>query len=423
MPQRFTCPRGHHWRLSVEGHSLEGLPWLLCPVCGSRPVSDPDATPEPTPPAASTNPALLAGYEILGELGRGDWGIAYYKARSRGLDRLVALKMLVNGGPPERAYLRREAEVLARLQHPNVIQVYEVGEHDGRPFLAIELVEGDSLKQKTAGEPQPPRAAAELVEVLARAVHYVHQQGFIHRNLKPADILLAPGPGTAYGVPKIADFGLVKRLPPGAGPEEAEGTVAGTPAYMAPEQAAGRPRDIGPATDVYGLGTVLYELLTGRPPFQADSLANLLQQVMSHEPVAPSRLQPKVPRDLEAITLKCLAKQPPKRYARALDLADDLRRFLEDRPLQARPMSPGERLWRWCRRNPTIAMLAAAGIVCSLAVAASSVSFAYQAVERQRRLEAALRDAEQARREADEQRQRAEEALKVAGEPRQQEKP
>ncbi len=433
MSQRFVCPRGHHWTLSVEGHAPEGLAWLLCPVCGTRPLADGDTPPE-SPPAADV---LHPGYEILGELGRGGMGVVY-RARSRSLGRLVALKMNLSDDAHVRPYLHREAEALARLQHPNIVQIFEVGEHDGRPFLAIELVEGGSLHQKLAGQPQPPRAAAELVETLARTVHYVHERGLVHRNLKPHVVLLAPQPGSAYGVPKLADFGLVKRLAPGKGPDEPEGTVVGTPAYMAAEQAAARNQDIGPAADVYGLGAILYEMLTGRSPFRGNTVLDTLQQVMSQEPVPPSRMQPGVPRDLEAICLKCLQKEPQKRYASALALAEDLRRFLDGEPVRACPLGPAERLLRWAKRGAVAGLLVLA-LLAALTANGVAVGLWYNQqlqaalVEREdamsalkqslRMVEQARMEAEVARMEALQERQRAEEALKAAHELKPPEKP
>jgi tetratricopeptide (TPR) repeat protein/serine/threonine protein kinase len=304
----------------------------------------------------------IANYEILGVLGRGAVGVVY-KARQLGLNRLVALKMLLSGshaGQRELARFRIEAEAVARLRHPNIVQVYEVGEHNGLPFFSLEFVEGGSLHQKMGGKPLPARTAAEIAEALSRAIHYAHQQNIIHRDLKPANILL-----TLDGVPKITDFGLAKRL------EETEessqtrtGTLMGTPSYMSPEQAEGRTRDIGPLSDQYTLGAILYEMLTGRPPFLGATLLDTIQQVRAQEPVPPTQLQAKTPRDLEIICLKSLQKEPGKRYADARELADDLRRFLNGEPIRARPVSLPERSWRWCRRNPRLASLYA--VVCML---------------------------------------------------------
>jgi WD40 repeat protein len=272
------------------------------------------------------------------------------------------------------------------------VQVHEIGEHEGRPFFSLELVEGGSLAQVLSGTPQPPRQAAALLETLARAVQAAHDHGIVHRDLKPANILLSASrelrasvqPALARSlrihdcVPKITDFGLAKQVDGEAGPT-VSGAVMGTPSYMAPEQAAGYTRETSPAADIYSLGAILYEVLTGRPPFKGASLLETLEQVRTQEPVPPHRLQPRLPRDLETICLKCLQKEPRKRYASALALAADLRRFLEGRPIQARPVSDTERLRRWCRRNPTVAALVA-GVALSL-VAGTGIAtyFAVQA--------------------------------------------
>jgi serine/threonine-protein kinase len=334
--------------------------------------------PEEVPAAAPS----LAGYEILGVLGRGGMGVVY-KARQPGLKRVVALKMIRAGdgaGEHELGRFRTEAEAAARLQHPNIVQVYAVGEHDGCPFLSLEYVDGGSLKDKLGGKPQPVEAAAQLVQVLAEAMEFAHHRHIIHRDLKPANIMLArpEGPGDThslsnkaplveelYGTPKIADFGLAKRLEEDTG-QTHSGTILGTPSYMPPEQAMGQAKGVGPLADQYALGAILYELLTGRPPFQGATLLETLDQVRTQEPVPPSRLQPKVPRDLETTCLKCLQKEPAKRYANALELADDLRRFVAGEPIKARPVSVWERLRRWCWRNPWLAGLAGVALLLLL---------------------------------------------------------
>jgi predicted ribosomally synthesized peptide with SipW-like signal peptide len=291
-----------------------------------------------------------------------------YRAWQKGLNRSVALKMVHAGAqasPQVLARFRVEAEAVARLQHPNIVQIHEVGQHARSPFLVLELVEGRSLAQGLDGTPRPVRPAAELVETLARAIHSAHRQGVVHRDLTPANILL-----TLDDRPKITDFGLAKLVIGGGDLRTVTGELLGTPSYMAPEQAASRHRAIGAATDVYALGAILYELLIGRPPFKAESALETLRQVVADEPVAPSRLRPKLPRDLGTICLKCLRKEPSQRYASAEALADDLRRFLEGRPILARRSSALERGWRRCRRNPLLAAtsLAAAAAVLVLAV-------------------------------------------------------
>lgn len=315
---------------------------------------------ERTEPAATTKPEL-PGYQILERLGHGGMGVVY-KARQQSLGRVVALKMILAGPHASAAELtrfRREAEVVARLAHPNIVQIYEVGEHDGRPFLSLEYIEGGGLDRKLGGAPMPAREAAELVEILARAIHHANAQGIIHRDLKPANVLLS-----ANGVPKITDFGLA-RQGPGSG-ETRSGDILGTPSYMAPEQASGRNSEIGPPTDVYALGATLYELLTGRPPFRADNAIETLRQVVDQEPVSPSQLQPSVPRDLVTICLKCLQKSPAKRYATAEAMADDLHRFLEGQPIIARQTPSWERAAKWARRRPALAGLYALGIASAI---------------------------------------------------------
>ena len=310
---------------------------------GTRPAEAPGGEPASFP--------TVRGYEVLRELGHGGMGVVY-QARQVGLNRLVALKMLpgeAQASTGALARFRTEAEAVARLAHPNIVQVYEVGEAGGRPYLALEHVDGSSLARKIGGTPLPARHAAELVETLARAMHAAHQQRIVHRDLKPANVLL-----TADGVPKITDFGLAKLLD-GAVGQTQSGGVLGTPPYMAPEQAAGKGKQVGPHTDVYALGAILYEALTGRAPFQADTPLETLQQVVAEEPALPSRLRPKLPPDLETICLKCLQKEPARRYASAAALADDLQRFLAGEPIRARPVGRAEKVWRWCRRNPGLA--------------------------------------------------------------------
>jgi WD40 repeat protein len=302
----------------------------------------------PPPRAASVN---VPGYEILDLLGRGGMGVVY-KARQISLGRLVALKMILAGelaSPEELARFRSEAEAIARLQHPHIVQIHEVGQHQGHAYFSLEFIDGGSLAQRLDGTPLPARTAANLVETLARAVHHAHQQGIVHRDLKPANILLQnlnpkgheehkekieKGVGGLSAscsscslwftscIPKITDFGLAKRLSrepgaPAAAAHTQTGAILGTPSYMAPEQAGGKSKEIGPAADIYALGAILYEMLTGRPPFRAETPLDTALQVLSQEPVPPTRLYARVPRDLETICLKCLQKDPRKRYPTA----------------------------------------------------------------------------------------------------------
>jgi serine/threonine protein kinase/tetratricopeptide (TPR) repeat protein len=346
----------------------------------------------------------VPGYEILGELGRGGMGVVY-KARQTALDRVVALKMILAGsqaGARDRARFRAEAHAVARLQHPNIVQIFEVGEYQNAPYFSLEFVNGGSLADRLSNKPVHPHQAAQLVETLARAMHFAHEHGIIHRDLKPANILLQqqgprsePSTGAEGSapparpggdgrhpqsrstdslrdttlVPKVTDFGLAKHL--GSDVEHTRsGTVVGTPGYMAPEQAQGRTQEVGPATDIYALGVLLYQLLTGRMPFQGDTPMEVLLRVTTQDPVPPSRLVGRVPRDLETICLKCLEKAPRKRYPTAEHLADDLRRFINHEPIQARPLRLWERGLRWVRRRPTTAglLVGVAMVLLTLAV-------------------------------------------------------
>jgi WD40 repeat protein len=306
----------------------------------------------------------IPNYEILSEVGRGGMGVVL-QARHLGLNRAVALKMLRTGkhaGPEELARFKAEAEAVARLQHPHIVQIFEVGQQDGRPYFALEFVDGPSLDKKLRGTPLPALQAAQLALTLARTIHHAHQKGIVHRDLKPANILL-----TADGTPKVGDFGLAKRLDAGPGHTET-GEIIGTPSYMAPEQATGKTRQVGPAADIYALGAILYEMLTGRPPFKAETGVDTVLQVIHDDPVPPSRLQPKLPRDLETVCLKCLEKDPRKRYATAAELADDLQRFLDGAPVLARPTPAWERLAKWARRRPAVAALS--GLVAGVTAVA-----------------------------------------------------
>ena len=377
-------------------------------------TKDPEAAPVILPA-----PRHVGDYDILAEVGRGGMGVVY-KARHRGLHRLAALKMVLAGefaSPAQEPRFRLEAELAARVQHPNIVQVYEIGNYAGRPFLALEWVEGGSLANRLDGKPWPPVEAAALIETLARAIDAAHSEDVIHRDLKPANILLQerddrrlkvegpsgrpgaipdpssliPDPSTlnpqpstlipdpssviphpsSLIVPKITDFGLAQTIEGGQTLTQS-GYLVGTPGYMAPEQASGKRALVGPATDIHALGVMLYQLLTGQLPFRHDSTLELLRAVTFDEPTRPRRLQPRVPRDLEAITLQCLEKEPGGRYQSALALAEDLRRFLADEPIRARRASAVERNWRWARRNPAIAVLG--GILIAVLVLATTFS-------------------------------------------------
>jgi serine/threonine-protein kinase len=330
----------------------------------------------------------IPGYEVESLLGRGGMGVVY-KALHKKLKRPVAIKMLVGGPystPRELARLVREAEVEAALRHPNIVQIYDVAEFDGLPFFTMEYVEGGTLAEKLHGVPLPARDAASLLLTLARAVEAAHLAGIIHRDLKPNNVLLGRD-----GTPKIADFGLARHFGR-QGQNTLTGAVIGSPSYMAPEQAAGKP-GAGPAVDIYSLGAILYEMLTGRPPFQAETALETQRQVIAEEPVPPSRLNAKVPRDLETVCLKCLRKEPAHRYVAASALADDLERFSQGRPIRARPLWLGGRIWRWSRRNPSSAALVATALV---ALGSALVAgFWFQQQQANHRAEAALRKGQQ----------------------------
>jgi serine/threonine protein kinase len=287
----------------------------------------------------------IPGYEVLGVLGRGGMGVVY-QAREVKLKRLVALKTILAGslaGAGELVRFTREAEAAARLRHPNIVQIYQIGEHLGVPYLALEFIDGPSLKQRLSGQVLEPEQAGRLVETLARAMHYAHERGIVHRDLKPGNVLV----GTD-GVPKICDFGLAKLLDEGTG-QTRSGDILGTPSYMAPEQAAGNVRDVGPATDVYALGAIFYELLTGRPPFCAATSHQTLAEVRNRPPLPPRQLRPGLSRDLEAICLQCLQKQPHNRYPSALALAEDLQRAVVLGPVSARPPALWKSRSEWSR--------------------------------------------------------------------------
>ncbi len=347
-----------------------------------------------TPHTATASLSLphVAGYEILDELGRGGMAVVY-RARDQRLNRLVAIKVLRDRHDDSDANLRRfltEAQFVARLQHPHIVQVYEVGEHHGRPYLAFEYVDGGTLAEQLRGQPWPAREAAQLVETLSRAVQFAHDRGVLHRDLKPGNILLQQedvSRGTANStqqaaqrdssgatmgdcrkrpflhsfILKIADFGLAKMMdePVGMRPNPATmtGDILGTATYMSPEQAQGESHKLTAAADVYSLGAILYELLTGRPPFVGTKPLEVISQVLHDEPPRPSQLVRRMPSDLQTICLKCLEKNPLRRYSSAAELAGDLARFLANEPIVARHASVAERAWRWCRRHPATATL------------------------------------------------------------------
>lgn len=393
--------------------------------------------------SAGASPTI-PGYEILGELGRGGMGVVY-KARQTALNRMVALKMVLAGACADasaRARFVAEARAIAKLQHPHIVQVYDVGEYNGQPYFSMEFVEGGSLSQKLAGIPQSPDFAAETVLRLSRAMQVAHDRGIIHRDLKPANVLLAgpttsrskspdqaggssskggtsaassPSSSAAMLNPKITDFGLAKELGAESGQTQS-GDVLGTPSYMAPEQALGNIRDITAATDVYALGAILYELLCGRPPLRGRNAIETVRMVVSQEPAAPTTIVPQIPRDLETICLKCLQKEPAKRYSTADALGDDLQRFLNGEPIAARPISTTERLYRWCRRNQVVASLMALVFIALCTGTVVSSYFAWQASEKAESEGIAKRAAQSEGERAKQSAEAAEKASKLAQE-------
>jgi tetratricopeptide (TPR) repeat protein len=305
---------------------------------------------------------LIPGFEVIEKLGEGGMGIVY-KARQLGLDRLVALKVIRGGAHARPAHLARlgiEAEAVARLRHPNVVQIYDIGEAEGLPYMVFELLDGGSLETRVARAPQPGGFAAELLATLARAVHLAHQAGIIHRDLKPTNVLF-----TQDGVPKITDFGLAKRLE-SDDRHTLSGEIMGSPSYLAPEQARGHSREVGPAADVYALGAILYRVLTGRPPFAGGTAMETVSRVLDEDVVPPRRLAPRLHPDLETICLMCLAKDPSKRYGSAQALADDLERYLKDQPVRARRTPFWMRWAKRARRRPAAATLVVIGIAAIL---------------------------------------------------------
>jgi tetratricopeptide (TPR) repeat protein/predicted Ser/Thr protein kinase len=403
-PEASTSgPGGHHADLAetIAGHSESA-------TSASRPAPDPraatdrvdgDAVTTDGDPEADSAP-LLAGarvryfgdYEIRHELGRGGMGVVY-EARQLSLNRPVALKMIKAGVLADDAELRRfqnEAEAVAILDHPGIVPVHEVGEHDGQRYFSMKLIPGASLAAQLDRYGDDPRAATRLVAEAADAVHHAHMRGILHRDLKPANILI-----DEQGHPHVTDFGLAKRVE-GDSNLTQSGAILGTPAYMAPEQTTGHRGAVTTATDVYGLGAVLYALLAGKAPFGGDSVIETLDAVRSRAPEPPTRLNPRLSRDLELICLKCLEKEPARRYRSAEALAEDLRRWLDGRPITARPVSPATRAWMWCRRHPVPAGLAAALVLAVLAGSIASTALWLRA-ERNYRNEQAARAEAQAR--------------------------
>jgi WD40 repeat protein len=390
----------------VESGDMQ--PMLQAVALGQSPPPRSDDTPTGMP--ALQNGDEIPGYTGLVEIGRGGMGVVY-QAQQVGLHRTVALKTVLAGAHASSAHIRRfrlEAEAVARLQHPNIVQIHEIGEHNGLPYFCLEYVDGGSLAQKLRGLPQPAYASARMVATLARALHAAHQHGIIHRDLKPANVLL-----TADGTPKVTDFGLAKILDDEAG-NTASSTVLGTPSYMAPEQALGRVAELGPLCDVYALGAILYEMLTGRPPFRGETPMETMLLVSSEEPIAPSLLQRKVPRDLETICLKCLEKDKRRRYISAAELAEDLRRFVDGEPIRARPVGAGLRFYKWARRRPAVAALILVSLTAAFTLVVGTLSFTLALQQKTAVAEKARDDAIDQEKETEKERDRAKAQEEIA---------
>jgi len=369
------------------GALVQSSSGLFCPRCLGRIAFGERLEAQPGLPVSLGTLKYFGNYELLEEIGRGGMGVVY-RARQVNLDREVAVKLMLQGVLASVADVDRfqtEARHAAALKHPQIIAIHEVGEWEGQQYYSMDLVVGQSLDQATRLGPLGARRAATLLVEIAGAVQHAHEHGILHRDLKPSNVIV-----DAAGHAHVTDFGLARNLQAGS-TVTADGHALGTPGFMAPEQAAGHGRAVGVASDVYALGALLYQLVTGRPPFTGENIAEVLRQVAESEPVMPRLLNPEVPRDLETISLKCLAKDPGARYLTAAALGDDLDRFLQGKPIQARPISSVARVWRWARRKPTVASLAAAVVTLLIVVAIGSTLIAAR-LERARRQEAALRE-------------------------------
>ena len=379
MQTNRTCPDCGQ---PLPEDALDGV----CPVCSLRSALKFGATgaaPQPQPPAsASASPFVrdFGDYELLEEIARGGMGIVY-KARQKSLDRIVALKMLLFGpqASPEFAKrFRAEAVLAASLQHPNIVAIHEVGVHEGQQFFVMDYVAGPSLARLVGHQPLPARRAAGYLKTVAEAIHYAHERGILHRDLKPSNVLI-----DVNDQPRVTDFGLARRFE-GDSQVTLTGQVLGSPNYIPPEQALGKRGKVSRQSDVYALGAMLYHLLTGRPPFQGETLTDTLHQVLNTEPVSPRLLNPSVPMDLETICLKCLEKESHRRYPTAEAVAEELGRFLEDKPIRARPVNVPEKAWRWCRRKPALAT-ALGAVILVAALGFAGILSQWRRAEQQRR--------------------------------------
>jgi len=372
------------------GNALE--PSAISATVVVEPSSNREIACQPAPQSCTPGSTRFGDYELFEEIARGGMGVVY-KGRQRSLDRLVAVKMILFGAQASAEQVRRfrtEASAAGCLQHPNIVAVHEVGLHENQHFLVMDYVDGPNLARLVQDHPLPAARAATYMKAIAEAVQYAHERGILHRDLKPSNILI-----DSEDRPRVVDFGLAKRfgVPPSGGPGPAEagtlsedftlsGQVLGSPSYMPPEQAGAGRGKVGRYSDVYSLGAIFYHLLAGRPPFQAESVPQTLRLVTDAEPLSPRMLNPGVPHDLETICLKCLEKEPARRYQAAQEIVEELGRFLRDEPIRARPVSPTEKAWRWCRRKPVIASLAA-GLVLAIAVGFGGVFWQLRRVQQE----------------------------------------
>jgi tetratricopeptide (TPR) repeat protein/predicted Ser/Thr protein kinase len=390
LPETPGAQSSHTPASTTTGGQGSAATQLLEAASTGSSHKEPPTNGSGTDPAKGTKVRYFGDYRLLKVLGRGGMGVVY-RARQRSLNRLVAVKMIKTGhwaSPAEVRRFRNEAEAVANLDHPQIVPIYEVGEHRRRHYFSMKLIEGPSLAERLEQYAADPRQAARVVAAIARAVHHAHQRGILHRDLKPSNILL-----DAAGQPHVTDFGLARRIETNGELSES-GAVVGTPSYMSPEQAEGHRGTITTATDVYGLGAILYAALTGKPPFQADTVIRTLDQVRGQPPERPTKLNGKVPRDMEVICLKCLEKDPRKRYDSAAAVADDLERYLGHVPILARRVGPLERTWRWCQRHPAPAALAASLMLAVLVGSVASTALWLRAERNYRNEQAALGEAQ-----------------------------